>query len=264
VVVGLAAIDVHGLTKQFGSFQAVAGVDLQVNYGEIFGFIGPNGSGKSTTIRMLCGLLRPTAGGGTVLGYDLEREAEQIRQGIGYMSQRFSLYKELTVRENMQFYAGAYSLTGRTLQQRLDAVMEVTGLSARADQIVADLATGWRQRLALASALLHEPLLVFLDEPTAGVDPLTRRDFWGLLYRMAADGMTFFVTTYFMDEAEHCHRLACIDQGRIVASGDVASLAARLPDGHKVPPGVPVLEEVFVALTEGRLKGGAGHKLDSH
>ncbi|MEW6231021.1 MAG: ABC transporter ATP-binding protein [Chloroflexota bacterium] len=213
------SIVAQGLTKRFGDFTAVAGISFEVNQGEIFGFLGPNGSGKTTTIRMLLGLLRPSAGSARVLGFDVTQQREEIRQLIGYMSQRFSLYGDLTVMENLQFYAGTYGVTGRELQERARAIVEVAGLAGREDERAANLAGGWRQRLALGTAIVHQPQMLFLDEPTAGMDPLSRRAFWDLLYELAEAGATIFVTTHYMDEAERCQTLAFIHEGHIVARG---------------------------------------------
>lgn len=213
------AIIVAGLTKRFGHFTAVDAIDFSVQRGEIFGFLGPNGSGKTTTIRMLLGLLPPTAGAAHVLGIDVARRAGQIARRVGYMSQHFSLYPDLTVAENLDFYGRAYGLRGRTLRRRRQEVLARVGLEAQRRQITASLPGGWRQRLALAAAILHEPALIFLDEPTAGVDPVSRRSFWRLLYDLAAEQTTLFVTTHYMDEAEQCHRLAFIHNGRLIAEG---------------------------------------------
>jgi ABC-2 type transport system ATP-binding protein len=213
------AIVTDELTKRFGSFTAVDRVSIQVRRGEIFGFLGPNGAGKTTTIRMLMGLTSPSSGRASVLGYDVERDAAEIRQRIGYMSQRFSLYNDLTVTENLHFFGGTYGVRGRRMQQRRDAILEMAGLQGRGRELTKNLSGGWRQRLALGCAILHEPELLFLDEPTAGVDPVSRREFWDLLYLLSSQGRTIFVTTHYMDEAEHCHRLSFIQRGRVVALG---------------------------------------------
>ncbi|MGE5623651.1 MAG: ABC transporter ATP-binding protein [Methanocella sp.] len=235
-------IRVHGLKKNFGDFVAVAGLDFAVKQGEIFGFIGPNGSGKSTTIRMLLGLLSPTAGGGTVLGYDISRESEAIRRRIGYMAQKFSLYDELTAGENIRFYAGVYGLAGEEAGRRIREALSLVGLSGIERLKTSELATGWRQRLALACALVHRPRLLFLDEPTGGVDPIARRDFWDLLYALASDGVTIFVTTHYMDEADHCHHLCLIHDGRIVTYGTPREIKERA--------GARDLEEIFARIVE--------------
>jgi len=216
---GEYAVEVVNLTKRFDSFTAVDGITFNVREGEIFGFLGPNGAGKTTTIRMLLGLLRPTSGTATVLGYDIVRQSEEIRKRTGYMSQRFSLYNDLTVVENLDFYGRTYGVRGRELAERKRFVLEMAGLLGRERELTRNLSGGWKQRLALGAAILHRPRILFLDEPTAGVDPVSRRDFWNLLYTLADEGTTIFVTTHYMDEAEHCHRLAFIHQGRIVAEG---------------------------------------------
>ena len=213
------AIETMELTKQFDSFTAVDRVSFTVRRGEIFGFLGPNGAGKTTTIRMLLGLIAPTAGRATVLGFDVVRQTAQVQQRIGYMSQRFSLYDDLTVAENLNFFGGAYGVRGARLARRKEAILEMAGLMGRERELAKNLSGGWRQRLALGCAILHEPEMLFLDEPTAGVDPISRREFWELLYALSDEGRTIFVTTHYMDEAEHCHRLAFIQRGRLVALG---------------------------------------------
>ncbi len=218
------AVVVDGLVKRFGAFTAVDRISFSVARGEIFGFLGPNGSGKSTTIRMLCGLLLPTEGRGTVYGFDLYTDSERIKQHLGYMSQRFSLYEELTVRENLSFYGGLYGLDNRLKAERSRWAMEMADLTERADEPARSLSGGWKQRLALGCALLHEPPLLFLDEPTAGVDPISRRRFWDLIYDLSGRGVTVFVTTHYLDEAEYCDRLALIDRGRIIAMGTPTEL----------------------------------------
>ena len=209
----------ENLTKHFDHFTAVDNVSFAVHRGEIYGLLGPNGAGKTTTIRMLLGLLNPTAGKGAVLGYDIVKEAEEIRQRVGYVSQKFSLYSDLTVAENFNFYGGVYGVTRQTLPQRRDEILRLVGLNGQDDARVSNLAGGSRQRLALACALSHQPEFLFLDEPTAGVDPLSRRALWDLVYDLAENGTSILVTTHYMDEAENCHRLAFIYQGRIVAEG---------------------------------------------
>ncbi|RLC63403.1 MAG: ABC transporter ATP-binding protein [Chloroflexi bacterium] len=213
------AVEVENLTKTFGDFTAVDGVTFHIKRGEIFGFLGPNGAGKTTTIRMLLGLLRPTDGRATVLGYDVERQAEEVRKNIGYMSQRFSLYEDLTVSENLDFYGRTYGVRGQRLRERKRFVIHMAGLEGRERELTRNLSGGWKQRLALGAAILHEPDMLFLDEPTAGVDPISRRAFWDLLYELAEGGTTIFVTTHYMDEAEHCQDLAYIHSGRIIAQG---------------------------------------------
>jgi len=221
------AITVRGLTRRFGDFLAVDSLDFDVREGEIFGFLGSNGAGKSTTIRMLCGLLKPTAGTATVGGVDVGRDPEAVKRRIGYMSQRFSLYERLTVDQNIRFFAGIYGLRGQRLESRRRFVIEMAGLRSREHLRAADLAGGWRQRLGLGCAILHEPPIVFLDEPTGGVDPVSRRDFWQLIDQLAADGVTVLVTTHYLDEAEHCHRVAIIHGGRLAALGTTGELKDR-------------------------------------
>ncbi len=221
------AVEVSGLRRMFGNFTAVDGISLRVQKGEIFGFLGPNGAGKSTTIRMLCGLLMPTEGGGSVAGYDIVRQSEQIKQNIGYMSQKFSLYDDLTVEENIRFFSGIYNVPKRTRQERKDLVLLIAGLEDRRADLTKNLPTGFKQRLALGCAVLHEPSVLFLDEPTSGVDPVSRRNFWKLIYDMARKGTTVFVTTHYMDEADYCGRLALIYRGKIIAEGTPAELKSR-------------------------------------
>ncbi len=213
------AVEAAHLTKRFGDFTAVDGVSFTVERGEIFGFLGPNGAGKTTTIRMLLGLLRPTSGKAKVLGFDITRETEKIKERIGYMTQRFSLYDDLTVSENLDFFGRTYGVRGRRLQERKQYILEMAGLKGRERELTRNLSGGWKQRLALGTAFIHEPEMLFLDEPTAGVDPISRRAFWDLLYQLAEEGTSIFVTTHYMDEAEHCQKLAFIQRGRIVAQG---------------------------------------------
>ncbi len=228
------AIRADKLTRRFGKFVAVDHISFEVPRGEIFGFLGPNGSGKTTTIRMLLGLLRPTSGRAAVLGCDIVHHADQIRRRVGYMSQRFSLYPDLTVVENLNFYGRAYRVWGRQLAERRAAALELVGLRGHERELASNLAGGYKQRLALAAAILHQPQLLFLDEPTAGVDPVSRREFWRLLYRLAADGTTVFVTTHYMDEAEQCRRLAFIHAGRIVAEGTPGEIKERQMHGRVI------------------------------
>ena len=214
-----AAVVVEKLVKRFGSFTAVDEISFEVARGEIFGFLGPNGAGKSTTIRMLCGLLLPTAGQARVIGFDVYRDSEKIKQRTGYMSQKFSLYDDLRVIENIRLFAGIYNVPEDVQKKRIPWVLEMAGLTERQDSLTGTLAAGWKQRLALGCAVLHRPPILFLDEPTSGVDPISRRQFWNLIHRMAAEGVTVFVTTHYMDEAEYCDRLALIYRGRLVALG---------------------------------------------
>ena len=223
---------VHDLVKRFGDFIAVDSISLETHKGEIFGFLGPNGAGKSTTIRMLCGLLRPTSGQALVSGLDVATQSEQVRQKIGYMSQKFSLYNDLTVNENLDFFAGMYSVNKFDLKGRIDWAIDMAGLNGRENSLAGTLAAGWKQRLALGCAVLHRPPIVFLDEPTSGVDPISRRQFWEMIHRMAAEGVTVFVTTHYMDEAEYCNRLVLIYRGKIVASGSPLELKQKYMTGE--------------------------------
>lgn len=222
----------EGLVKKFGDFTAVDGISFETKTGEIFGFLGPNGSGKTTTIRMLLGLLQPTEGSGTVLGFDIVRESEEIRKRIGYMSQQFSLYNDLTVSENLNFYGGTYGVTGEHLRDRKEYILEMANLKGREREMTKNLSGGWKQRLALGTAIIHEPQVLFLDEPTAGVDPISRRAFWDLLYELSDQGTTIFVTTHYMDEAEHCQSLAFIHLGRIVARGTPQDIKETIMKGQ--------------------------------
>ncbi len=213
------AIEVQNLTKKFGDFVAVNNITFDVPRGEIFGFLGPNGAGKTTTIRMLLGLLVPTAGTAKVISFDVVKESEAMRKRIGYMSQKFSLYNDLTVQENLNFYGGIYGVRGQRLRERKHYILEMAGLTGRERELTANLSGGWKQRLALGVAIIHQPEVLFLDEPTAGVDPISRRAFWELIYDLAEDGTTILVTTHYMDEAEHCQDLAFIQRGNLVAKG---------------------------------------------
>ena len=223
----MAAIDVHDLTRRFGAFTAVDRLSFDVQPGEIFGFLGANGAGKSTTIRMLCGLLRPTSGTAVVGGIDVSRDPEGVKRRIGYMSQRFSLYERLTIDQNIRFFGGIYGLRGQAFEKRRAFVLDMAGLEGREHTRTSDLAGGWRQRLALGCAILHQPPIVFLDEPTGGVDPLSRRQFWDLIAALSDSGTTVLVTTHYLDEAEHCHRLAIIHAGRLAALGTATALKER-------------------------------------
>ena len=213
------AIETVELSKNFGEFTAVDKVSFAVERGEIFGFLGPNGAGKTTTMRMLMGLIKPSSGPATVLGFDVVAETDAVRRRSGYMSERSSLYNDLTVAENLNFFGGAYDVRGERLATQKEAILEMAGLKGRERELAKNLSGGWRQRLALGCALIHEPEMLFLDEPTAGVDPISRRQFWNLLYQISNEGRTIFVTTHYMDEAEHCHRLSFIQRGRLVALG---------------------------------------------
>lgn len=222
------AVIAKGLERRFGSFIAVNHISFEVARGEIFGFLGPNGAGKSTTIRMLCGLLTPTGGTGTVAGYDIKTEAERIKNHIGYMSQKFSLYEDLTVEENIDFYSGIYRIDPEKKKERKEWVIEMAGLREHRQSQTAILSGGWKQRLALGCAVLHEPPILFLDEPTSGVDPLSRRQFWDLIYELSGRGVTIFVTTHYMDEAEYCDRIGLIYRGELTAIGTPAVLKTEL------------------------------------
>jgi ABC-2 type transport system ATP-binding protein len=238
------AVNVRDLHKRFDRFVAVDKISFSVKTGEIFGLLGPNGAGKSTTIRMLCGLITPSSGSGHVAGYDIVRESEQIRQTIGYMSQKFSLYLDLTPFENIRFYLGIYNVPAPQWKERIEWVFEIARMGDIKDRLTRDLPQGWRQRLALGCALLHRPKILFLDEPTSGVDPVTRRHFWDFIRQLASGGVTVFVTTHYMDEAQHCNRVVIINEGRIVAHGApvdiIADVLPQLPGAD--------LNDAFVKL----------------
>jgi ABC-2 type transport system ATP-binding protein len=218
------SVVVESLVKRFGDFVAVDQIDLSVQKGEVFGFLGPNGAGKSTTIRMLCGLLKPTSGRATVAGFDVGRKPEAVRQNIGYMSQKFSLYNDLKVIENIRLFAGLYSVPSKQLKDRIEWALAMADLKGQENLITGTLPGGWKQRLALGCAVLHKPPIIFLDEPTSGVDPITRRQFWDLIHQMAGEGVTVFVTTHYMEEAEYCNRLGLIFRGKLVALGSPSEL----------------------------------------
>ena len=244
------AIVVSGMRKTFGDFAAVDGIDLTVKKGEIFGFLGPNGSGKTTTIRMLCGVIEPTSGGARVMGYDVCSEAEKVRANIGYMSQKFSLFQDLTVDENLKFYGGIYGLSAEKLAERREYILDMADLRGREKELTGNLSVGWKQRLALGCATIHEPKLIFLDEPTSGVDPTARRQFWELLYELASGGVTLFVTTHYMDEATHCNRLAFIYRGNIIAEGTPQEVKADLMADTILQIAVDRGEDALAALEE--------------
>ncbi len=225
------AVHIENLTKKFGDFVAVDNISLDVAQGEIFGFLGPNGAGKSTTIRILCGLLPPTSGKASVGGFDVKTQPEDIKRSIGYMSQKFSLYDDLNVEENIEFFGGVYGVPPDRLKARRDYVLKMAELEDKRGTKTALLSGGWKQRLALGCAILHEPPILFLDEPTSGVDPIARRNFWQLIYQLSAAGHTIFVTTHYMDEAEYCHRVALMYGGRIIALGSPAELKKSLGEG---------------------------------
>jgi ABC-2 type transport system ATP-binding protein len=221
------AIEVFGLTKTFGKFTAVDNVSFTVRKGEVFGFLGANGAGKSTTIRMLCGLLQPSSGTAKVGGFDINSQTEQVKQSIGYMSQRFSLYDDLTVEQNIRFYGGVYGLGNARLRERMEWVITMANLKGREGSLTRTLAGGWKQRLALGCAILHEPKIVFLDEPTGGVDPISRRNFWELINQLSSEGITVLVTTHFLDEAEYCNDIILINAGKLIASGSPLELKTQ-------------------------------------
>jgi ABC-2 type transport system ATP-binding protein len=226
-----AAVEVEKLTKRFGDFVAVDAVSFSVEAGEVFGFLGPNGAGKTTTIKMLTGLVSPTSGRGTVAGLDIRTQGKEIKRHIGYMSQLFSLYADLTVEENIAFFSGLYGVPRERRAERRDWVLEMAGLQEQRRRLTGELSLGWKQRLALGCAVLHEPPVLFLDEPTSGVDPISRRGFWDLIYALAATGTTVFVTTHYMEEAEFCHRLALMNRGKLIA----LDTPARLREGLREP-----------------------------
>ncbi|MBY0502634.1 MAG: ABC transporter ATP-binding protein [Bryobacteraceae bacterium] len=236
------SVVIEHLYKRFGDFTAVNDVNLRVRKGEIFGFLGPNGAGKSTTIRILCGLLAPTSGQALVAGFDVAQDPERVREKIGYMSQRFSLYDDLTIDENIDFFSGIYGVAKAKRPSRKQYALEMAGLVGQEKTMTRTLSGGWKQRLALGCAILHEPPIVFLDEPTSGVDPIARRAFWDLIYRLSEAGQTVFVTTHYMDEAEYCHRVALLYHGKMIALGTPAELKSSL--------GQPSMEAVFVASIE--------------
>jgi ABC-2 type transport system ATP-binding protein len=221
------AIETRHLTRRFGDILAVNDVSFSIKYGEIFGYLGANGAGKTTTMRMLCGILAPTSGTASVAGCDVNRDPESLKRAIGYVSQRFSLYNDLTVRENLRFYGRIYGM-GRRLEGRLEEILSITGLASRQNQIAGTLSGGWKQRLAIANAMLHEPKLLFLDEPTAGLDPISRRTQWELLYQLADQGVALFVTTHYMEEAERCNQVAILSQGKLLRLGSPAELKAQV------------------------------------
>jgi ABC-2 type transport system ATP-binding protein len=225
------SVDLRDLSKRFGDFVAVDRITLSIRKGEIFGFLGPNGAGKSTTIRMLCGIITPTSGEGTVAGYDLHTQAEQIKSSIGYMSQKFSLYEDLTVEENLDFYGGIYGLSAARREERKRWVLRMAGLEDHRHTRTGTLPVGWKQRLSLGCAVLHEPPIVFLDEPTSGVDPLRRRRFWDLIYELTEGGVTVFVPTHYMEEAEYCQRLGLVYRGELIALGTSKELTTQMKSG---------------------------------
>lgn len=237
------AVEVDKLTRIFGDFRAVDNASFTVRKGEIFGFLGANGAGKTTTIRMLCGLLLPSSGTAQVAGYNVYTQSEQIKNSIGYMSQLFSLYEDLTVRENIQFYGGIYGLNRKQIRNKTDELLDYLNLQDQADVLTRDLPLGWKQRMALSTAILHDPNIIFLDEPTSGVDPASRRDFWLLIYELAERGKTVFVTTHYMDEAEYCHRVSIMKQGKIVEIDNPRRLKEKY--------GSESMQQVFINVVKG-------------
>lgn len=236
-------VRVENLTRTFGDFRAVDEISFDVKRGEIFGFLGANGAGKTTTIRMLCGLLLPSSGKATVAGFDVYKGYEQIKMNIGYMSQRFSLYEDLTVKENIEFYGGVYGLSRKQIADKTKELLDYLNLWEHADKLTASLPLGWKQRMALSTAILHDPQIIFLDEPTSGVDPVSRRNFWMLIYELAGQGKTVFVTTHYMDEAEYCHRLSIMREGKIVELGRPQMLKEKYQAAG--------MQEVFMRVVEG-------------
>lgn len=233
-------IKVDDLTKKFGEFAAVDSISFEVKRGEIFGFLGANGAGKTTAIRMLCGLSKITSGSGSVAGYDIKKQQEKIKKNIGYMSQKFSLYEDLTIKENIAFYATVYGLKGRVIREKTEKLLDRLDMRSYADTCVGELPLGWKQKLAFSVAIFHDPKIVFLDEPTGGVDPITRRNFWNMIYETAENGTTIFVTTHYMDEAEYCSRISIMVDGKIAAMGE--------PDKLKEDFGVATMDELFYIL----------------
>lgn len=260
-----SSVVIEDLVKRFGDFVAVNHISLETHTGEIFGFLGPNGAGKSTTIRMLCGLLTPTSGRAIVAGYDVAREPESVRQNIGYMSQKFSLYNDLKVIENVRLFAGLYNVPSDKLTERIDWALEMANLKGQENLIVGNLPGGWKQRLALGCAVLHRPPIIFLDEPTSGVDPISRRQFWDLIHKMAHKGVTVFVTTHYMEEAEYCNRLALIFRGKMVALGTPSELKQKSMRGElllvECDPLGPAVEALQSApmITDAAVFGNALH-----
>ncbi len=242
-----SVIKVSELTKRFGDFIAVDKISFDVRQGEIFGFLGANGAGKTTAMRMLCGLSIPSSGSATIAGFDVYRQTEQIKRNIGYMSQKFSLYEDLTVLENIQFFGGIYGLSNLEIKQKSEQLIEKLDLRKEAKTLVASIPLGWKQKLSFSVAVLHQPKIVFLDEPTGGVDPVTRRQFWDLIYAAADDGITIFVTTHYMDEAEYCNRISLMVDGKISAMDS--------PENLKKQFGVSTMDEVFYQLARGAKRG---------
>jgi ABC-2 type transport system ATP-binding protein len=265
-----SAVEVHNLEKRFGSFTAVSRISFDVAPGRIFGFLGPNGAGKSTTIKMLCGILTPTSGTGTVGGFDILTQQNKIKQNIGYMSQRFSLYEDLTVEENVNFYAGIYGLSREKTKARKEWIIHMAGLEELRSSLTRTLSVGWKQRLALGCAIIHEPPIIFLDEPTSGVDPISRGNFWDLIRTMAEKGTTVFVTTHYMDEAEHCDTIALIYRGAIIAAGTPRQLKTDFMKGDVLKISLPDSQQwlerlaALPVVTESALFGSDIHAVVSN
>lgn len=259
------AVKVQNLEKKFGDFTAVNRINFEVQKGEIFGFLGPNGAGKSTTIRMLCGIITPTSGVGTVGGFDINKEQEHIKQNIGYMSQRFSLYDDLTVEENINFYSGIYKLSKKDREERKEDIIKVAGIESFRHNLTKTLSGGWKQRLALGCSLIHQPKIIFLDEPTSGVDPITRNNFWGIIKDLAKRGVTVFVTTHYMDEAENCNRMTLIYKGTIIAMGTPEEMKTKFMKSDVLQIIAPDAEELIDKISslegikEAALFGSAIH-----
>jgi len=256
---GQITIQTQNLSKNFGDFTAVNQVSIEIKQGEIFGFLGPNGSGKTTTIRMMLGLLHPTEGSITVMGAAIPEEVQQVLPRIGYMSQQFSLYNDLTVLQNLNFYGQAYGIDAQSADHKIQEAISLSGLEGHENTRTSELSGGWRQRLALSAAILHKPEVLFLDEPTAGVDPVSRRAFWELLYQLVAEGITVFITTHYMDEAEHCHRLAFIQHGKIIAQGTPKTIKESSMKGGVLEIETPHPEKLIQLLNKHR---GEGHFQD--
>jgi ABC-2 type transport system ATP-binding protein len=265
-----SAVEVHDLEKRFGSFTAVSRISFHVAPGRIFGFLGPNGAGKSTTIKILCGILSPTSGTGTVGGFDILTQQDKIKQNIGYMSQKFSLYEDLTVEENINFYAGIYELSREKKRARKEWIIQMAGLKELRSSLTRTLSAGWKQRLALGCAIIHEPPIIFLDEPTSGVDPISRSNFWDLIQTMAERGITIFVTTHYMDEAEHCDNMALIYKGAIIATGTPHELKTNFMKGYVLKISLPDSQEwlerlaALPVVTESALFGSDIHVVVSN
>ena len=236
-------IEVKNLTKQFGSFKAVNDISFDVKAGEIFGFLGANGAGKTTAIKMLTGILSSSSGDASVAGYNINTQRDKLKENIGYMSQKFSLYEDLTLKENVRFYGGIYGLSNKQIKQKTDEMIENLDLGNIQDTLIADIPLGWKQKIAFSVSVLHHPKIVFLDEPTSGVDPITRRQFWNLIYKAAEDGITVFVTTHYMDEAEYCDRISMMVEGRIEAMGSLDELLTKYKSKN--------MDEVFIKLARG-------------